>query len=168
MEVSDVLRKSLPLSIQWVGEKFGFGYSPAGYNEPLHIALNEVEKLKENDPERLRLTDDIVSSMVIDWELTRDKAPIPVSPDEVAALPYLFKQALVGAIMVDMRSRKMVASDPKLDASVSDSSSQEEDEDESQGGTALSVNLEQWEQLGQTSSTDPTPEAVTSGAGGGT
>jgi hypothetical protein len=115
MELSDILGRSIPLSVDWMGEAFEFGYNPKGYDETLHVTLTRVQNLPDESPEKITVTVDIVQAMVVTWSLTEKGTPLPITAEWVRKLPALLRGAMVEKIMENVSAKRVETDDPKSD-----------------------------------------------------
>lgn len=128
MKLSELLALQNPVIVEWMGNKFTFGYTPRGYDENLYMESTRLRAMKDDDPRKVGINNIILTKMLVSWPFT-DEEDQPTNPTEetIKQLPMILRGKIVGAIFDDMDKG---TKDPKLDESSSSSGSSPEESSE--------------------------------------
>jgi hypothetical protein len=83
-------------------------YRPSRYSDTFHKAF--TEKAARDS------VNYYLSELLVDWELTRDGAPIPISPEGIATVVLPIKLAVVKAVEADVMDPTTQAESPAMPA----------------------------------------------------
>lgn len=105
MDLGDLLNARRPVEVSWMGESMQLAYDPCGWDERLHLAFQRAMTLGDDDPEKTRINDTILVSMLREWDITQGGVVLPVSEDVLKQLPILLRlkmaRAVAGDVMAD-------------------------------------------------------------------
>lgn len=163
MELKHILTKGIQLQVMWLEEPFDFEYSPAGYEETLHSELARVSDLPDSAPDKIAVSVEILTKMLVSWTLTEDGKVMPLTKPNVGRLPPLLRGAMVNELMADLKVKKRIRGGPNSAVPSLLGSNPVEQEVAVQNGIGVYELPEDWGAPPGNSSDAPTSPVVSGG-----
>lgn len=105
MDLSTFLQKTAPVEVEYDGETVRVDYYPRSYTAETHAIARRIQEYAA-DPARqdeaMELANQMLCRLLAGWDFTEGGKKLPLTVENLARFPLLFKQAVTQAVMEAM------------------------------------------------------------------